>query len=140
MASVTLPDFQVNTVVKVPFTSVNLVTGMSSFNNVKFLIDGVLTTISYTTAEIGNGLYVLTFTPGVTGVYSLFIEQTIAAVINVVTKPLYTFLKNIEDEAIGSWTWDKVTGVLSLTRQDGSALGTFAVTDTLTSATRQRTS
>jgi len=140
MASVTLPDFQVNTVVKIPFTSVNLATGMGSFNNVKFLIDGVLTSISYTTAEIGNGLYVLTFTPGVTGVYSLFIEQTIAAVVNVVTKSLYTFLKNLEDEAIGSWTWDKVTGVLTLTRQDGSTFSTFAVTDTLTSATRQRTS
>lgn len=140
MATVTLPDSQVNLPVKLPFTSVGLATGLSSFNNVRFLLDGVTTSVSYTTAEIGNGLYTMTFTPSTTGTYTIFIEQTIAGIINVVTKPLYTYLKNIEDEAIGSWSWSKTNGSLTLTRQDGTTLAVFSVTDDLTAASRQRVS
>lgn len=138
MATVTLPDTQVNLPIKLPFTSVNLATGLASFNNVRFLIDGVNTVIAYTTAEIGNGLYVMTFTPAVTGLYTIFIEQTIAGTVNIVTKPLYTYLKNLEDEALGSWSWSKTAGTLTLTRQDGNPLATFSVADDLTTASRQR--
>jgi len=96
--------------------------------------------VSYTTTEIGNGLYTITFTPTTTGYYTLFIQQAIAAGFNVVSRNLYSFLQNIEDEALGSWSWDKVGGVLTLVTQTGTPLASFAVTDNLTIASRSRSS
>lgn len=131
----------INTVQKIPFTSVNLVTGLSSFAYT-FLKDGILYVPSPTPtfAEIGNGLYTITFTPPVTGLYSIFIQGEIAASINVVLKDMYTILSNIEDQAIGSWSWDKIKGTMTMLKQNGSVLATFQVKDSLTLASRDRLS
>jgi hypothetical protein len=140
MATLTYSNVVINQAITVPFTSVNLVTGKTSFTNVYFMLNGVVVAMSYTTAEIGNGLYTFTFTPVSTGTYSVFIEQTIAASLNVVSRTVLSYLQNIEDEALGSWSWDKTTGILTLVTQSGTQLATFAVTDNLTLASRSRSS
>jgi hypothetical protein len=129
----------INVAVKAPFVSFNQTTGLSSFADQHILKDGVSNPLTTTYAEIGHGLYVATFTPTVTGLYTFFIERQIQGVYKVVVKSAYTFLQNIEDEAIGSWSWDKNTGVLTFTRQDGTTMAGFAVVDTLVTASRQRT-
>lgn len=135
----TIIETIVNVPVKVPFDSFNNVTGLLSFADVQLIRDGVSNPLSTVFTEIGNGLYVATFTPTATGLYVYHIEGKIQATIKVVAKSLYTFLQNIEDTAIGSWTWDKTTNVLTLVRQDGTTLAGFQVTDTLTAAARERT-
>lgn len=140
MATLTYSNVVLNQPIVVPFVSANLVTGKTSFTNVYFLLNGVVVSMSYTTAEIGNGLYTFTFTPISTGTYSIFIEQTIAANLSVVTRTTTSYLQNIEDEALGSWSWDKTTGILTLVTQSGTALATFAVTDNLMLASRSRSS
>lgn len=140
MATVTLNNQLINQLLRVPFLSVNLVTGKTVFPNITFLVDGAVTAISYATTEIGNGLYTLNFTPASTGIYTIFVEQTIAATASIVSRTVDSYLKNIEDEAIGSWVWDKTTGRLNLVRQDGTPLAVYAVVDDLTIASRSRTS
>src|SRR4051812_16636643 len=90
----------VNQPVKIPFVSTNNVTGISSFTNVFLLKDGVINAAAVTTTEIGNGLYVATFTPTTTGKYALYIEKLVQGAVNVLAKSIYTFLQNIEDEAM----------------------------------------
>jgi hypothetical protein len=82
----------------------------------------------------------MTFTPTVTGKYFVFIEGSIQGSFDVSNKDVYTYLRNLEDSSLGSWTWDKGTGVLTLVRQDSSTLASFVVTDTLEAASRERTS
>jgi hypothetical protein len=129
----------VNTLVKVPFVSTNNTTGLVSFSNVFILRDGVSAGLSITYTEIGNGLYTANFTPTSTGFHALFIETRLQGFVNVITKSFYTYLQNLEDTAIGSWTWDKNTNILLIKRQDGTTLAGFSVADDLTQANRQRT-
>jgi hypothetical protein len=101
-------------------------------------LNGVLnvpTDITYT--EISGGLYTLNFTPTTSGSYTLFIGGLVYP-FEVVTRDIMTVLRSIEDEALGSWQWNKITGSLSLLRQDGSALASFLVTDNADAATRER--
>lgn len=134
-------QYVVNVPIKVPFLSSGLVTGKTVFTPAPiFMLDGVLTVptgVTYT--EIGSGLYTLNFTPATSGQWKIFIEGALQGNFEVVAKTITTFLQNIEDEAIGSWTWNKNTGALTLVRQDGTTQATFAVTDTLDSASRERT-
>ncbi|MNY59748.1 hypothetical protein D3C86_1962240 [compost metagenome] len=58
----------------------------------------------------------------------------------VVTKSVYNSLRDILDESIGSWQWDKTTGGLVMLRQDGATLATFTVVDNLTTSSRERIS
>lgn len=129
----------VNTPLKIPFTSINLATGLSTFTYT-VLKDGVLNVLSPspTFTEIGVGLYTFNFTPSATGLFSIFIQSEIAAAISVSTKDISSTLANIEDQALGSWTWDKVAGTLTMLRQNGTTLATFLVDDTLTLASRAR--
>ena len=133
-------QYQINLPVTLPFTSVNLVTGLVSFTP-RFVLDGILTTVTpLVYAEIGGGLYTITFTPTASGKLSLFIEHILYPAIEVVNVTNDVILQNIVDEAIGSWTWDKVTGILTLVRQSGSTMATFNVVDTLSNASRERIS
>lgn len=129
----------VNTAVKAPFTSTSNTTGLSAFPDLLILRNGVSNPLATTYAEIGSGLYVATFTPTVTGLYTFFIQGRIQGVFNVVSKSIYSFLLNIEDSAIGSWEWDKQAGTLIFKRQDGTDLAGFEVIDNLTTASRERT-
>jgi hypothetical protein len=60
--------------------------------------------------------------------------------VDVVSRSLDSYLKNIEDEALGSWTWDKQAGTLTMLKQDGTQLAIFNVVDNLTTASRERVS
>lgn len=135
----TVVEIIVNTAVKAPFVSFTNITGLSSFPDLRILKDGVSNPLTTTYAEIGGGLYVATFTPVSTGIYTFFIEKQVQGVFKVLSKSLYTFLQNIEDASIGSWTWNKQTGVLTFVRQDSTTLAGFDVVDTLTTASRART-
>lgn len=124
----------------VPFVSTSNTTGLVSFAGVHLLKNGVsVSTPTITYAEIGNGLYTAQYTPSSTGIYTLFIETKIQATINVVAKLTSTFIQNIEDEALGSWVWDKNAGTVLFKRQDGTTMAGFDVVDNLTTASRERT-
>lgn len=82
----------------------------------------------------------MTFTPNATGVWSIYAFAGMQFKVRVVAKSLYTFLANVEDEALGSWSWDKETGVLTVLRQDGTVLATHNVVDTLVASSRERVS
>lgn len=129
----------VNQLVSLPFTSEGLVTGKTAFTNVLTLRDGeFVTNPSYSFVEAGAGLYLLRFTPVTTGLYEIFIEGAIQIRFEVVTRTLRTLVENIEDEALGSWKWDKKTGELVLLRQNSTELATFKVVDDLIESSRER--
>jgi hypothetical protein len=128
----------VNQIVKVAFVSTNNVTGLTTFADYQLLKNGVSTVFTTTFTELGNGLYTANFTPTTTGLYTLFVQGKIQAIINVVSKTTFTFLQNLEDVSMGSWNWDKNTNVLTFVRQDGTTLATFNVEDDLKTASRER--
>ena len=130
-------EFVINQPVKIGFSSVALATGLTSFTP-RLLIDGVLSAATFTYAEVGGGFYIATFTPTVSGKYTLFIEGQVQARFEVVSKTIRTLLSNLEDEALGSWTWDKNTKVLTFYRQDASVMATFDMQDGLEEASRER--
>lgn len=128
----------INQSVSIPFTSIGLATGLTVFTPA-FLLNGspmVASPLVY--AEIGGGLYTITFTPVVSGSMSLFIEHTLLTDMEVVNRTNTVILQNLEDEALGSWIWDKTKGILNLVRQDGTTLANFNVVDNLTTASRER--
>jgi hypothetical protein len=86
------------------------------------------------------GVYLITYTPTVTGKALVLFDGVMVAYVEVVSRSIYSFLRNIEDEAIGSWTWDKHLGKLTFIRQDGTLLSTYDVTDSNVAASRERTS
>jgi hypothetical protein len=113
---------------------------LTSISDLALYLNGSTSSTTVTVAYVGTGnLYNLSFTPTSTGVYNLFCFGEIQARINVTTRSDQSFLQNIEDEALGSWTWDKSTGVLTVLRQDGSTLNTYNVVDNLTTASRELT-
>lgn len=52
----------------------------------------------------------------------------------------YETINQIKDEAVGSWQWDKETGILTLLDEDGNQLTTYTVVDGQTSTSRTRDS
>jgi hypothetical protein len=134
-------EFVIGQPIVVNFTSTGLVTGLTSFPELRIVANGIQVVSPVVTfSEVGGGAYSLTFTPASTGPYAVFIQGSIQARFIVVARDKFSFLQNIEDEAIGSWTWNKGTGVLTVIRQNGSTLGTFTVTDTLDNSSRERVS
>lgn len=102
--------------------------------------DGAVASVVATSSQIGtSNAWAISFTPSSTGLYSVFAFGSIQYRVPCVSKLSYEMLKNIEDEALGSWQWNKTSGVLSVFRQDGTLLATHSVTDTLTAASRERT-
>lgn len=126
----------VNTSLITPFTSAGLITGKVSFSNTYVLYNGLSNSLTFTTTEIGNGLYTLTITFPSIGEWAVFIEGQIYQY-NVVAATLASTLQDLSDEALGSWQWNKLTGSLALLRKDGSSLANYSVTDTPNSASRE---
>lgn len=93
----------------------------------------IVTFTEYTT----TGVFTLRYTPLSTGNYSVYVAGQIVGQLNVVAKSVYTFLKNIEDESLGSWSWDKQAGTLTMLRQDGTSLANYNVIETLLLASRE---
>lgn len=117
-------------------------TGLSVPPDLVLLKDGapvVSPSIGFAASGAGP-LYNFTYTPTVTGTYVLYAFGAIQGVVSVVTQSLYTITRNIQDEALGSWQWDKVAGTLVMLRQDGTTLAQFTVIDNLTTSSRERTS
>lgn len=125
--------------INVPITLV--VSGTGSLTDTLLYKDGVASGVTPTVVQIGaTNCWRVTFTPLATGTYALYGFGVVQARAQCRSKSLYDSLTNIEDEALGSWTWNKETGVLTLLRQSGSALASFNVVDTLTVASRERVS
>lgn len=126
---------QVNLPVRVFFKDTP---GKTSFGDLVVVKDGNPVpnpSVSYT--EVSAGFYRLNYTPTSTGIYTFHVASQIPAQVEVVTKTIYSYLRNIEDEAMGSWQWDKTSGVLTMVRQDGSELAKFNIVDNLTTSSRE---
>ena len=130
----------VNTPVQMAFKAP---TGLSSFPDFLILANGTpVASPTYTVAEVatGTGVYSVTYTPLTTGKYILYAAGSFFASLDVQARTVYSYLQNIEDEAVGSWVWNKQAGTLQMIRQDGTVLGNFAVVENITTASRERTS
>lgn len=102
--------------------------------------DGVKITPSIEILPIATTpFYSMTFTPVETGSYDIAIDGVLVAFVEIVTTDVFTFLRNLEDQAFGGWEWDKTTKVMTLYRQDGSTLGTYESDDTLELAYSRQT-
>lgn len=98
----------------------------------------VVMTPTVTVTDVGvKGLYNFSFTPQATGSFVLYAYGNIVAQVDVVTTSVYSYLQDLEDEALGSWVWDKTAGTLNLLRRDGTNLAAFTVVDNLTTASRE---
>lgn len=107
------------------------------------LRDGVIVPVAEapTFTDISlHGLAKILFTPISTGLYTVFAFGEVQGMVDVVSRTADSYLRNLEDEALGSWVWDKTTGSLEMIRQDGTTLAKYAVTDSLTESSRERTS
>lgn len=134
-------ELTINQPVKLAFVAQGLTTGKTSFAPV-ILLDGVSHTITPTPTytEIGSGVYTINFTPTSTGELTIFLEGDIQVRAQVVTKSVSSVLKDLSDEALGSWSWNKATGVLTLYKSDSTTLAVYNVVDTVNTASRERIS
>lgn len=103
-------------------------------------INGSVSAVTFTTTSVGSNNWSVTFTPTVTGVYTFFAFGEVQFRAQCAAKSMYTYLGNLEDEALGSWSWDKATRVLTVHRQNGSVLATHNLIDDLAVASRERVS
>lgn len=126
--------------INIPISTVVVNPDVAPLTDAKVYVNGAESTQVVTVIQIGTSpVWSVTFTPNSTGNWSLFAFGAIQERVKVQTKSIYDYLRNIEDEALGSWSWDKDTGVLTLLRQDGSALATFNVSDGIDLSSRERT-
>ena len=133
-------ELTVNQPTRQVFVASGLSTGKTVFNPVITLLNGVVHTLfpSPTFSEIGSGVYTINFTPSSTGRLNIFIEGQVQVDAEIVTKTLAEALEEISEEALGSWSWNKGTGRLTLYRSDSSILSTYDVVDTVSLASRER--
>ncbi len=127
----------VNTPVKLYF---KYTSGQTVFTDFMIIQEGNLVSApTFSITEIATtGIYVLTYTPLATGRYGFYVFGNFFAFVDVVSRSVFSYLKNIEDEALGSWSWNKQSGKLDMLRQDGTALASFDVVENLTVASRER--
>lgn len=129
-------EYLVNQQIKLGVTSTGLATALTALP-VMFLVNGNPTTVTYDFSEIGSGLYTVNFIPAQVGKWSIFVGGLTYG-FDVVSKTLQNSLQDVLDECLGSWSWNKVTGLLTLFRGDGSTLATYQVTDTSDEAVKER--
>lgn len=130
---------EVNT--PVTLTVKGLASGQPVPADLVLMKNGASDSTAITFADTGiQALYNFTFTPITTGIYTLHAYGAIQGTVEVVTQSMYTALRNLQDESLGSWVWDKTAGTLTMLRQDGTTLASFAVVDNLTTSSRERTS
>lgn len=96
---------------------------------------GAINSAVVTTAPVaGTSWYTASFTPVETGVFELIVDDKRIEAFEVVSRSQFSFLQNLEDQALGGWDWNKTTKVMTVYRQDGSTLGTYTADDTLETA------
>lgn len=97
--------------------------------------EGSVSTVSTEVLPVmGTSLYSISFTPVETGFYDIVVDGSIAGSVEVSTRDVFSFLRNLEDQAFGGWEWNKTTKVMTVYRQDGSTLATYLSEDTLETA------
>lgn len=126
-------------IINTPLSTVVVNPGSGSLTDAVLYFNNAVSAQAVTVAQIGSTpVWSVTFTPNATGNWTLIAFGVAQFWIKVVNKSLYEYLKNVEDEAMGSWTWNKETKVLTMLRQDSTTLATFNVEDTLTDSSRER--
>jgi hypothetical protein len=86
--------------------------------------------------------YSVTLTPGVTGVWRIFVGPNLIHTFEVVDSLdskdyLATLTREIHNESIGSWQWDKVTGELTLFAANGEEFKKYTIIDTAAESSRE---
>lgn len=124
------PQFLLNHSVNIPIKTSLVSSGVVS--DILFMKDGVSQSISHTTSIINNlqNLYSLIFTPNSAGLWFIIIGGEIVFSFEVVSKLSSDILLDVLDVSIGSWSWDKSLGTLTLHRVDGSTLSEYNIIDT----------
>ena len=123
--------------------------GLVSFPTLSLLADTSITVVGgiqpVTTGlsvpvetSLNSGIYSLVFTPTTIGNYYIKYNGAILAHVYVAAKDIMSQVQNIEDESMGSWSWDKNTGILTLLRQLGTTMATYTVVDTTLTSSRSR--
>jgi hypothetical protein len=125
--------------INIPLTiTINGPDSVTGLTDAALYQNGTLSSISLTVNQIASTPYWnITFTPTATGNYTICGFGLVQDRIQCVSKSLYVSLNNIEDVSLGSWNWDKTTGVLTLYRQNGTQLTEFNVQDTPSTASRE---
>jgi hypothetical protein len=119
--------------------TLNLIVANDTITDIVVFFNGEVSTLPIAHSSTGiSGFIRLTFTPTETGMYTVFVNAEPFAFINVETLTFAEALQNIEDEALGSWQWNKTTGILNMLRQNGEELATFRVVDNLEESSRER--
>lgn len=128
--------------VKVPFISKTLATGIAGSYSLKVILNGVLTTIgnSAVFSEIGNGVYSVAISFPQSGDYYLIADDQVISTVLVSEVTTRGMVSAILDGTLGSWRWDKVTGTYTLYGLSGQVVATYNVEDTVQFTSRQRTS
>jgi hypothetical protein len=127
-------------VLNTQFSTVFMGTPFVSPSDAVLFINGAVSAVPFTTASLGNNAWSVTFTPTVAGVYTFAAYGAVQFRAQCSAKSLYTYLTNLEDEALGSWSWNKASGVLTVLRQNGSILATHNLIDDLSVSSRERVS
>lgn len=117
--------------IDVPFYDAQYLEGKTSFNITILKGNEIYLDLGSPPAltEFGNGLYALSFVLNEAGYYAICIEGNIYAYLTVVTKGTNDMIQDLDDVALGSYLYDKETGLLTLYRQSGSILATYTVVD-----------
>lgn len=116
-----------------PYTSV--VSGSGTLGAF-VVINGSVVAVTSST-QVDPTTWLVTFTPTSSGVATVVAFGQVQERVLVVQKLSRTMLANVEDEALGSWQWNKQTGTLTLLRQDGSTLANFVAMDSVAQASRE---
>ena len=109
----------------------------SFMTNVVVFKDGVATLVGLSSNLVRTGLYQISFIPISTGFYEIAVEDKIYY-LEVVRKSTYSLIEDIYDFTLGSWKWNKLTGVLETIRTSGTKLGEYLVKDTSDEASREK--
>lgn len=119
-----------------PYTT--LISGPPSVTPTPYVFaNGQITSLPISTTAVAGSVWMVTFTPTTSGVHTVVAFDAVQDRIVSVQRLSYSMLANIEDEALGSWQWDKQTGTLTLLRKDGSSLASYLATDTISLASRE---
>lgn len=124
-----------------PFSTVVSSSGATALSDLVLYKDGSTTSVTPTAVRVGTtDTWTVSFTPTETGVFEVHAFGLIQIRVLAVQKLSRQMIANVENEALGSWSWNKQTGVLTLVTQTGDVFATFTVEDTLTNSSRERVS
>lgn len=122
------------------FPTLNLLTDNNTNVSTPNAIRSLGMTGLSTPLEIGlnAGIYSVVFSATATGNYYVSYRGLVVAHIRVESQDIMSLVKDIQDEALGSWVWNKAAGTLTMIRSSGTTLSTYSVVDSLTTSSRNR--